>query len=58
MSAGFAAGGIIWDLFWWGKCLKIGCGGRRWCQVLDTVLGCFRVIEEIKSPYGGRGLVR
>jgi hypothetical protein len=26
-----------------------------WCQVSDVVLGCLRVIKEIKSTCGGRG---
>ena len=52
---GFAVGGIIWDLFWREKWLNICGGGGRWCQALDAVLGCLRVIEEIKSPCGGRG---
>ena len=52
---GFAVGGIIWDSFWRGKWLMIGGGGGRWCQVSDGVLGCLRVIEEIKSPCVGRG---
>ena len=45
-------GGIIWDLFWQKKRLKIGGGGRQWCQVLEGVWGGFRVIQELKSPCG------
>ena len=37
------------------KWLKIGGGGRRWCQVSDGVLGALGLIEEMKSPCGGRG---
>ena len=55
--AGFAVGGIIWDLFWWGKCLKIGSIGGWWCQVSDGILGCLRVIEELKSPCRYRGFL-
>jgi hypothetical protein len=28
----------------------------KWCQVVDAVWGCLRVIKEIKSPCGGRGV--
>ena len=54
-GSGFAVGGNIWDLFWQKKRLKIGGGGRQWCQVLEGVWGGLGVIEEIKSPCGGRG---
>jgi hypothetical protein len=27
---------------------------RQWCQVMDGILGAMGVIEEIKSPCGGR----
>ncbi len=40
------------------KGLKIGSGGRRWCQVSDGVLGALGLIEEMKSPCGGRGFER
>ena len=40
------------------KWLKIGGGGRRWCQVSDGVLGALGLIEEMKSPCGGRGFER
>ena len=53
---GFAVGGNIWYLFWRGKCLKIGCGGGRWCQVLEGVFDALGLIEELKSPCGHRGL--
>lgn len=53
--SGFAVGGNIWDLFWQKKRLKIGGGGRQWCQVLEGIFDAFDVIEEIKSPCGGRG---
>ena len=52
---GIAAGGIICDLLWRGKCLKIGGEGGGWCQVLEEIFGALGVIEEIKSPWGGRG---
>ena len=45
----------IWDLFWREKRLSICGGGGRWCQVLEMLLGGFGVIEEVKSPCGGRG---
>ena len=35
--------------------LNIVGGGGRWCRVLEVLLGGFGVIEEIKSPCGGRG---
>ena len=54
-GSGFAVGGNIWDLFWQKKRLKIGGGGRQWCQVLEAVLGGFGVIEELKSSCGSRG---
>ena len=38
------------------KPLKFGSRGRRWCQVLEGTLGALGLIEEIKSPCGGRGL--
>jgi len=37
------------------KWLKIGGGGGRRCQVSDGVLGALGLIEEMKSPCGGRG---
>ena len=49
-------GGIIWDLFWRVKRLKIGGGNGGWCQVLEGVLDALGVIEEIKSPCGSRDL--
>ena len=49
---GFAVGGSIWDLSWRGKRLNVCVGGGRWCQVLEGVLGGFRVIQELKSPSG------
>jgi hypothetical protein len=52
----FAVGGNVWDLFWWGKWIKISSAAGRWCQVLEVLLGAFGVIEEINSPYVGRGL--
>jgi len=50
--------------YWWKylrlifvkKWLKIGSGGGRWCQVLDAVLCCLRVIEEIKKSLLLQGL--
>jgi len=39
-----------------GKGLKICVGGGRWCQVLECIWGAFGVIEELKSPCGGRSL--
>jgi hypothetical protein len=55
-GVGFDAGGIIWDLLWQNKRLKIGGGGRRWCQVLLTVLGALGVIEELKNTLWWQGL--
>ena len=55
---GFAVGGIIWDLFWQEKRLNVWGGGRRWCQVLEGDLGALGLIEEMKSPCGGRGFER
>jgi len=37
------------------KWLKIGGGGRRWCQVLEGICGGLVVIVEIKSPSSGWG---
>ena len=53
--SGFAAGGITWDLLWEDMRFKIGSRGRRWCQVLEGVLGALGVIEEIKCPCDCRG---
>ena len=53
----FAAVGIIWDLFWQEKWIKIGGGGR----LVPGIGGHFDalgVIEEIKSPCGCRGFER
>ena len=50
--------GVILDLFGRQKGHKIGGEGRRWCQVLDAVLGALGLIEEMKSPCGGRGFER
>ena len=36
------------------KWLKIGSGCGQWCQVLEAVWGLLGLIEEIKSPCGGR----
>jgi hypothetical protein len=55
---GFAVGGVILDLFGRQKGLKIGSEGGRWCQVSDGVLGALGLIEEMKSPCGGRGFER
>ena len=54
-GSGFAVGGNIWDLFWQKKRLKIGGGGRQWCQALEGIFGALGVIEEMKSPCGRRG---
>ena len=40
------------------KRLNIWGGGGRWCQVLELLLGALGVVEEIKSPCGGRGFER
>ena len=53
--SGFAVGGNIWDALGREKWLKISGGGGRWCQVLELLLGALGVVEEIKSPCGGRG---
>ena len=56
LCCGKVVDGIIWDLFWREKWLNICGGGGRWCQVLEGIFDAFDVIEEIKSPCGGRGL--
>ena len=43
--------------FWRGKWLNICVRGGRWWQVLELVLGAFGVIEELKNPCVGRGLM-
>ena len=43
--------GFIWQEKW----LKICGRGGRWCQVLEVLLGTLGLIEELKSPCGGRG---
>ena len=35
--------------------LNVWGGGGRWCQVLDGLIDASGLIEEIKSPCGGRG---
>ena len=52
---GLAVGGIICDLFWRGKWLNICGGSGRCCQVFEGTLGALGLIEELKSPCGGRG---
>jgi hypothetical protein len=37
--------------------LKIGGIGGWWCHVLEGVLGVLGLMEERKSPCGGRGFV-
>ena len=39
-----------------GKRLRIVGGGGRWCQALEDIFDALGIIEEIKSPFGGRGL--
>ena len=51
----FAAGGNSWNYLGRNKGLKFGSGCGQWCQALEGVLGAFDVIEELKSPCGGRG---
>ena len=40
----------IWDLLCRKKRLRIGGGRLLWCQALEGVWGCLRVIEEMKAP--------
>ena len=51
---GFAVSWIIRDLFWQVKRFKFVCGGGRWCQVSGVIFCALVIIEEIKSPCGGR----
>ena len=46
------------SFIWQEKWLKISGGGGRWCQVFEVLLGALGVIEELKSPCGGRGVMK
>ena len=51
----FAAGGNSWDYLGRKKGLKFGSGRGQSCQVSDLLFSAMGLIEEIKSPCGGRG---
>jgi hypothetical protein len=57
-TPGFAVSRNICDLFWQAKRLNICGGSGSWCQVLGVFFVALRVIEEIKSLCGCRGLTR
>ena len=55
---GYAMSGNIRGLFGRRTGSGFGYEGERWCQVSDGHLGAMGLIEEMKSPCGGRGFER